>query len=48
MFFGGNKVPTKEELQDDGAFVFYPQKIGNSILICGKRQSSFPFQLFVS
>jgi hypothetical protein len=42
--------PTKidELLDDQETSVYYPHRIGSSILICGKKSSSFPFQLFVS
>lgn len=40
-------VPSEKERVEDGEFFYYPRRIGNSVLICGRRQSRFPYQLFV-
>jgi hypothetical protein len=32
---------------EDGKFVYTPHRVGNNVLICGKRKSRFPFQCFV-
>lgn len=34
-------------LIDDGKFVYYPLKIKESFLLCGRRKSYFPYQCFV-
>ncbi len=37
-----------QERIDDDVFYTYPRYIGKSILICGRKSSSFPYQCFVS
>lgn len=34
-------------LINDGSFSIWPKRIGNSILLCGKKDTQFPQQLFV-
>jgi hypothetical protein len=41
------KYKEDDERLDDGTCVCYPHFIGNGILICGKRASRFPLQLFI-
>lgn len=43
----GKRFPNDKERIDDGEFVYVPHRVGNHILICGRRSSYFPFQLFV-
>mmetsp|Transcript_17360 Transcript_17360/g.23855 ORF Transcript_17360/g.23855 Transcript_17360/m.23855 type:complete len:239 (+) Transcript_17360:31-747(+) len=42
-------VTNDTSLSDDGNFVscYKPVRVGNSILLCGKRKSAFPFQFMV-
>lgn len=42
------RYPTKKaELANDNVFVRGPHRIGNSILIYGRKNTSFPYQAFV-
>jgi len=41
------KFPNNTERIEDGKFVYLPHKIGNCILVYGRRSTHFPFQLFV-
>lgn len=43
----GYRLARERERVEDDEFFYYPRRIGNSVLICGRRQSSFPYQLFV-
>lgn len=43
------RYPSKKaELANDSLFVLGPHRIGNSILIYGRKNTHFPFQAFVS
>ena len=44
----GKRFPKDKELVDDDMFFYTPHRVGNSILIFGKKNSRFPYQLFVS
>lgn len=39
--------PAGEERTDDNVCYKYPHRIGNNILICGKKNSAFPFHCMV-
>lgn len=41
------RFPKEKELLDDGTFYYTPHRIGNTILLCGRKSSHFPFQLMV-
>ena len=41
------RYPEGEEMVDDYQFVYIPHRIGKSTLLCGKKSSYFPYQLFV-
>jgi hypothetical protein len=43
-----NLIHVLQVLVDDKKFVKYPHYVGNKILLCGSKSSSFPFQCFVS
>lgn len=48
VYLCSRSFPSKEdELLDDNENYYYPHRIGRSILICGRKSSTFPFQLFV-
>ena len=40
--------PPGMDLEYTDEFVTRPHYIGNKILVCGKRDTHFPYQLFVS
>jgi hypothetical protein len=50
FYFCGKSFPRKEEelIEDETTCVKVPHRIGRSILLCGKKSSHFPYQLFVS
>ena len=48
LYFSNRYYTQHDELTDDDKFVTYPHRIGRSVLICGKKSTSFPFQCFVS
>jgi len=41
------KYPESQALVDDHRFEIRPHYVGNKILLCGPKNSSFPFQCFV-
>lgn len=44
----GARFPSKEvELLEDGRVFYFPHRVGRTMLLCGRRSSFFPFQLFV-
>jgi len=45
--FFSKRLPLEKELTDDGSFMLSPVRIGNCYLLCGKKKSRFPFQLFI-
>jgi palmitoyltransferase ZDHHC9/14/18 len=42
-----NVAPKEEQRKLDNIFHWRPQRIGNSYLLCGKKNTSFPQQLFI-
>ena len=43
----GKQFPEGRERLDDGEFYYFPHRIGNHTLIFGRKNSHFPYQLFV-
>jgi hypothetical protein len=41
------RFPEGSERLDDDTFVYYPHRVGANVLICGKKNSRFPYQCFV-
>ncbi len=37
----------EKQFLDEGTFFTSPQYVGKSLLLCGKKSSQFPFQLFI-
>ena len=42
-----SKPPNNIDRIDDGKFYYIPHRIGNSILIYGRRSSHFPYQILI-
>ena len=37
-----------QERVEDGTFVYFPHRVGRSILVCGRRSAQFPYHILVS
>lgn len=42
------RFPKEKELLDDGTFYYTPHRIGNTILLCGRKSSHFPYHMMVT